>query len=160
MKYYLFRHGETYFSKNKIPYGESEQTAEILPEATKIVTKIGNYLLEKNPDACFTSPILRCKQTTHIIEGISNLKFLPDIRITEYGNETYEEMANRIGSFLDGVAGKYESIAICSHGYPLAVISALILKGSFDLSDLPNYPLTGIVIEIENKKAKEVNFRD
>ena len=63
MIYYIFRHGETYFSKNDVPYGTKFNSAELLPEFIPVTERLGEYLKDKLGNNNFTSPFLeQCKQ--------------------------------------------------------------------------------------------------
>jgi broad specificity phosphatase PhoE len=163
MNYYLLRHAESYFSKHHIPYGDQVETAEILPEGIPITKEIGKYLAKQDIDAFFASPYKRSVQTARIIEKIVNKKFTLDKRIEEEKikrkKETFEEMFERLENFLDYIKSKkFESVAICSHGWPLAALFALITKGQVTLEDLDNYPKPGLLIEIKNKSVKYHDF--
>jgi len=163
MKYFIFRHAITYFNKNRIPYGGKVETAEILPEGIPIIKKIGVYLAKKDIDAYFSSPYKRCVQTTQIIENIIDKKFVLDERIAEEminrKKETFEEMVERLSNFVDFTkTKKFKTVAICSHGWPIAALVALITKGEVKLEDLDNYPKPGFLIEINNKVAKYSDF--
>lgn len=163
MNYYLLRHAESYFSKHHIPYGDQIETAEILPEGIPITKKIGAYLVKQDIEAYFASPYKRCVQTARIIEKIVNKKFTLDKRIEEEKinrkKETFEEMVERLENFLDYTKSKkFESVAICSHGWPIAALFALITKGQVKLEDLDKYPKPGLLIEIKNKSVKYHDF--
>lgn len=165
MNYYIFRHGESYFSKHHIPYGKEIESAEILAEGIPTSKKVGKYLAKKNIDVYFSSPYKRCVQTAEIIERITNEKFILDARIGEEminrKKETFEKLVKRLRNFLDYIESKrFEGVAICSHGWPIAVLVALITKGEAKLRDLDNYPKPGILIEIKNKSISSLDFNN
>lgn len=159
MKYYIFRHGETFFTKNDLPYGDQAKTAPILEEGVSAIKRLGKYLKDKETDAHFSSPYPRCKQTVKIIKNIIGKQFSFDDRLHDFDAESINDMANRLKSFYEELKGKnYKNIAICTHGFPIAVLKNLIIKEKFTLADLSNYPKPGILVEIENKKIEPIDF--
>ena len=163
MNYYIFRHSETYFSKNDAHYGSLNETAEIIPEGVAATERLAKYLATKNINAFYSSPFKRCVQTAEIVEKITGKKFLTDTRIGEeminYGKETFDELVDRIKKFLDEIkTKKYQGIAICSHGWPIASLVAQITKGEVSQNDLKSYPACGILIEIENGVTTKKDF--
>lgn len=159
--FYIFRHGETYNTKNKIMYDEiSVVEADILPEAKPIVRKMGQYLTNKQLDYCTSSPVKRCRQSVKIIEKEINIKFNFDERLTEYFGENVEHMVKRLQDFLEEIKQKnYSSVAICSHGEPVSALIKLLTKGGFTEDDLHNFPDTGIVAVVKAGKVEFKNFR-
>lgn len=162
MKFYIFRHGETFNTKHSINYDEkSVIEADILPEAKRTIKRLAKYLGDKNVDFCVSSPIKRCRQTVNIIEDNTNYKFSYDKRITEYHKETVKEMVERLRGFLNDIdEKKYKSVAICSHGEPVSALTNLLTKGSFTEDDLGNYPKTGVVVIVEKGKSNIKSFRE
>lgn len=163
MKYYIFRHSETYFSKYNIHYGGSLESAEIIPEGIPVTKRLAEYLKKKDFDRFFTSPFKRCVQTAEIIEEITGIKYIEDPRIGEEmincGKETFEDVVERIKNFLEEIKLKnYKAVAICSHGWPIAILTTLITKGKVSHQDLDNFPECGILIEIKNGKLLTKNF--
>src|SRR3972149_2054205 len=110
MKFYIFRHAETYFSKFDIHYGESVESAEIIPEGIPVTERLAKYLAGEDIDAYYTSPFKRCTQTAEIIEKITKMKFIKDARIGEeminYGKETFNGVIDRVKDFLDQIKTK------------------------------------------------------
>ncbi|HLE48935.1 MAG TPA: histidine phosphatase family protein [Patescibacteria group bacterium] len=163
MTFYIFRHGATYFSKNKIFYGDAVETAEILPENTPIIKKLASYLKKVSIDKGFTSPYKRSVQTTDIIKKEIGLEFEIDDRLGEqmmlYGKETFKEFQKRLTDFVNEVKEKnYKNVAICSHGWPIAGLIAAILKGKIQKIDLLKYPETGELIIIKDGKVETIDF--
>jgi broad specificity phosphatase PhoE len=161
MKYFIFRHGETYNTKNSIDYDDkSVVEADILPESIPVIKNIARFLSKKNIDYCVSSPLKRCRQTTKIIEENTNYNFAIDQRITEYYNESVKSMVKRLKDFLEEIDKKgYSTIAICSHGEPVSALVKLIVDGKFTIKDLHKYPQTGVVVVVENNKVTFKNFR-
>src|SRR3989344_1063516 len=73
LKVYLFRHGETYYNKNKIFTGwkESRLTNEGIKQARKIAEKLKN----KKIDVAFQTDLSRSKDTLKYV-----MKYHPEIR--------------------------------------------------------------------------------
>jgi broad specificity phosphatase PhoE len=159
MNYYIFRHGETFFTKNDLPYGDQAETARILKEGVPAIKRLGKYLRDKNTDAHFSSPYPRCKQTVKIVKNIIKKEFIFDDRLHDFNAESINNMVERIKSFYEEIQNKdYKNIAICTHGWPISILQGFIIKNSFDLANLENYPNPGTLVEIENGKEKIINF--
>jgi broad specificity phosphatase PhoE len=161
MDFYIFRHGETYFSKLDIPYGDMIESAEILPEALPVIEKLAKYFQNIDTDTNFASPFVRCRQTVEIIEKIAGKKFVYEDKLKDWnlGKESLEKMILRIKDFYEKLMKKnYKSVAICTHGYPINALIALATKGEATNSDLYNYPRTGVLIIIKNKKKDYLDF--
>ncbi|MFC1600543.1 phosphoglycerate mutase family protein [Patescibacteria group bacterium] len=159
MNYYIFRHGETFFTKNDLPYGDQAETAQVLEEGIPAIKALAKYLKNKNTNAHFSSPYPRCKQTAGIVEKFIQKKFIYDNRLHDFNAESINNMVNRLKSFYEELKSKnYKNIAICTHGYPIAVLRSLITKDKFTLADLNSYPKPGMLVEIENGKTKLINF--
>ena len=163
MTHYIFRHGETYFSKNDITYSKYLYSAEILPESISATEKIAEFLKEKNINKAYTSPFKRAIQTAKIITRKAKIKFETDKRIGEelinYGKETFEEFEARISGFVNELKSqKFQNIAICSHGWPIAALIALIIKDNLKKGDLGSYPKCGELIIIKNKLVEKIDF--
>ena len=105
MKFYIFRHAETYFSKFDIHYGESVESAEIIPEGIPVTERLAKYLAGEDIDAYYTSPFKRCTQTAEIIEKITKMKFIKDGQIQKFSGKPYCTICSRLiaGSELKGV---------------------------------------------------------
>jgi len=163
MKYYIFRHSETFFSKYHIPYGPFQDSARILSKGIPTTRRLASYLKAIPTDAYFSSPYLRCRQTVEIIEKEAGVKFTVDPRLAEemitHGQESFEALEKRISSFIAEIKAKnYQTVAVCSHGWPIACLVALVTKGKATRKDLDLYPNPGVLFCIEGKKMKEINF--
>lgn len=163
MIYYIFRHGETYFSKNNIHYGEHYADADILPEAVPVIEKIAEYLKDKISDDNYTSPFKRAIQTVEIVERITGKIFLPDERLQEEklsrAGETLEQLEKRLKSFVKEMDNnKFKVVTICSHGWPISAFLGLLTKGYITKIDLGTYPKCGQLITVEGKTVKTLDF--
>lgn len=163
MVFYIFRHGETYFTKNDIPYGDSLKTAEILPESFPVIERIGNYLKGKIDDNSYTSPFKRALQTAKIVQNITGIKFRPDDRLREEelsrALETLGQMEERLRSFITDMHGiKAQNVAVCSHGWPIAALIAILTKNRITKKDLSCFPKCGELTVIEGTSVKTLDF--
>jgi broad specificity phosphatase PhoE len=163
MIYYIFRHGETLFTKNNVTYGENFETAEILPETVPVIERVGNYLKDKIDNDNYTSPFKRALQTIEIVEKITGKKFIPDARIREEGlsraNETLIQLEQRLRNFLDDINNKnVKIVAICSHGWPIAALISIITNNRVTKFDLSDYPKCGELTIIEGTALKTLDF--
>lgn len=158
-KYYIFRHGQTRNSKFHLPYPKDNRQIKILKDSIPALKKMAEYLKNISPDLCVSSEYLRCQQTTKIITKITGFKFKKDSRLNEFGGETFLEFTRRIKDFIDEVEkNKYQSVFICTHGAGISTIKKLLIKGKMKQRELPFYPKPGILLCIENKTVKRIDF--
>lgn len=158
--FYIFRHGETFASRDEIPYGDKQLTAEILPEAIPVLERLGEYLAQFKSDMRISSEFLRCRQTVEIVSSKINAEFEFDQRLNEYYKESLDDYRVRIKGFVDEITQKnVENIFICTHGAGIAAIKNFLVKGEFLDEDLPDYPKTGILTIIKDKNFEEISFR-
>lgn len=159
--FYLFRHGQTYFSKNEIPYGTSEHTAEILPEAHAPTQKIAAYLKLQHVEYAARSEFLRCAQTAGIIEKEIGLHFEPEKLLNELSEKNFDQFIDRMKTLADMLFGlEAQHIALCTHGANVAAMKKLLCNQPFQLHDLRFYPKTGVVVRIEEGTITEVDFNE
>ncbi len=162
MDFYIFRHGETYYSKHNIPYGLNVENASILPESIPITKRLAEYLKNINTDCHMASPYLRCRQTVEIVEQITGKEFEYDDLLHDYNPnlESVTDTAKRTKKFYENISQKdYKQIAICTHGYPIAMLKSIITKGYINTNpERLVYPQTGVLLIIKNKKISFVDF--
>jgi len=163
MIYYIFRHGETYYTKNDLHYGEHYADADILPEGIPVIENMAEYLKDKLSDHNYTSPFKRALQTVGVVERITGKIFTPDERIREEGlsraQESLEQLEQRLRDFIGDTESKNPPcVSICSHGWPIATLAALLTKGHVAKIDLGNFPKCGQLLVIENKILKTLDF--
>lgn len=158
--YYLFRHGQTHYSKYGLPYGENNLKAEILPESFPILERMGEFLKGIPSEFNASSEFLRCRQTTEIIKRVTNKDFVFDKQLNEFYQTTFKEFSDKLIIFLKQVNDNSvnETLVICSHGAVLAGLKHLILEGQFEEPQLLDYPQTGVIICLEDKKLRELDF--
>lgn len=162
MIYYIFRHGETYYSKNNLHYGDKYESAEILSEYIPVIEKLANYLKGKLTDYNYTSPFRRAIQTVEIVSVITGKKFVPDDRLKEEGlsraEESLEQMESRLKSFLDETKSLNSDVAVCTHGWPIAALLSIITKGFVTKTDLGKFPKCGQLLIVEGTSVKTMDF--
>lgn len=163
MTYYIFRHGETYQTKNNLLYGDDVETAEILVECIPAIQKLSSYLKRVESGANFSSPYLRCRQTVEIVSKITNKKFKYDDRLQEFifGKESILQLVERLKNFLFEVNSKqYNNVIICTHGYPISGLVQLIRLGRVREPELNNYPKPGVLTIISPEKLETIDFNE
>lgn len=159
MDLYIFRHGQTFFSKNHLPYGENERTAEILPEGIAPIEKLAHYFSGILTEANFSSELLRCRQTVGIIERIAAKKFVFDPRINEVSETNLEFFVERVKNFWQTLQDQHlGSVAVCTHGGVMAVLKHLQTTGTFSPTDIYDYPPSGVLAIIRGKVYEEIDF--
>lgn len=161
MKFYIFRHAETFPSKNMGGiYDKDNYTTPILYEGKDTTIHLANYLKEIPSDLNVSSPYERCKETVKMISRISGKEFVLDERIGEFYQIEYKEFKERIKDFLKDVRDKdYQNIVICTHGAAMSLLVHLIS----DREPEENIPIsefkkTGVLIKVENKNFQEIDF--
>lgn len=156
--YYIFRHGQTIYSKTETPYGENERTAEILPEAKPVIENIAKKLSTFPIEKCFRSEFLRCKQTSEIIEAISKIHFEPMPLLNEFVEDNFDLFEKRMEETVNKLESLSEThIALCTHGANVAGFKKLLLGQEFHSHDLMYYPKTGVILVIQDGKIEEID---
>jgi len=158
-KYYIFRHGQTFNSKNHVPYPEDNFPIEILPESIPVLEKLAVYLKNIPSDYNVSSEYVRCQQSVKVMTEISGLYFDNESRLNEFDKGSFEEFNKRIESFLNDLNQKnYKTVVICTHGAVVAGLKNILLGKNFDETKLRDFPDTGVLICIEGQKIEEINF--
>jgi broad specificity phosphatase PhoE len=165
MKYYLFRHGATRASTtDNVYHGEEIITAEILESGKPAIKRMAKYLDGKDISMYCTSPFKRCIQTMDLIKEKTGKTFYIDDRLGEFmedRGESFEIFGQRMQSFLKSLElKKKESVAVCTHGAGLSALKHYITEGNYKYENLMDFPDSGILWVIENKKLQEINFDD
>lgn len=160
--FYFFRHGETFYSKNNVPYGNDVHLAEILPEGIPAIERLGQKLATFPLDVGYSSTYHRVLQTVEIVNTHLNIRFGKDHRLDEMSvEESIEDVGKRVQAFLeDPNVLKNKHIAVCTHGAVLAAAKHLIQTGVFTPYDLPDYPKPGVLWIFNGKELQEHSFRD
>ncbi len=173
---YFVRHGETDFNLFKITQGQLDVSLNQmgLLQVEALANKLKNYKF----DYVFSSPLIRCKQTTQailsfhkdlqpkfderlmevskgILQGGKNSKevyadFFNDPK--KYGGETEEEVFNRVSSFLKDIElYKSKKILIVSHHGVLKYIQFCLAGKDIKKDKL-------IISDIDNCGIMKLNF--
>ncbi len=160
MKFYIFRHGETFASKTFTPYEGDNFNTPILYEGKDTTIKLANYLKDVPSDLNVSSPYERCRETVKIITEITGKEFIFDDRVGEYFQIEYEKYKGRIVNFLEEVKQKsYQDIVICTHGATMSMLVHLLCDDSPEEKiPVSEFKQTGVLVIIENKTIKEVDF--
>lgn len=157
--YYLFRHGGTQASKTNSDYGSEIFSAHILPESIEPIKKIGEYLKDIHSDFNVSSEFLRCRETAQIVSDITGKQFSFDQRLNEFYQEEFNHLETRLRDFLKEINSRdYQTVLICSHGGVISGLKHLILEDNFEPRDLMDYPQTGILLVIKDKKLEQIDF--
>ena len=161
MKYYIFRHGETFETKHNLLYGNRVKTAEILPEGIPTIERLAKHIQNIESDFNISSPFIRCKQTVGIVEKITQKTFKFEEKLGEYLEleETFDQMARRVKQFIDELSSEgYKNVIICTHGGIIAALTHHITEGSFEEHQLYDFPKPGVLISIEDGKMTKRDF--
>lgn len=83
MKFYIIRHGVTEWNTQFRIQGAAD--VPLAPEGIRLAAKTGEALKDIPFDICFTSPLIRAKQTAQLILGerINKIPIMEDERIQE-----------------------------------------------------------------------------
>lgn len=157
--FYIFRHGQTYYSKNEIPYGENERTAHILPESRNSIEKIGEYLKSIPELVAYRSEFLRCQETAKIIESKNDFKFIQTPLLNEFTENEFPQFLARMKearSFLLNLSA--EHIAICTHGAVVAALQKLLVNQEFHAHELMYYPKTGVIVKVDGEHVTSIDL--
>lgn len=161
MRFYIFRHGQTFATKFGRPYGLTIFSAGILEEGKPALIKMGQYLKDIPSDFNVSSPFRRCKQTVEIISKESGNSFSFDKRLGEYLLETRANCRKRINSLiLEMESLGYETVLICTHGAVISELMNLLLPGVYSPGTGFRYPDPGVLIIVEDGEYKEISFNN
>jgi broad specificity phosphatase PhoE len=157
--FYLVRHGLATHSTHG--YGKRKLTAALLPEGVPAIQKMAQFLKTVPTSTNISSEIIRCRETSAIIEGVTGKKFIFDARLNEDYHETIGELRTRVHSFLDSVfKSSHTHIIVCTHGVIVSAIKNLLVNGAFVTRHMRtyDYPQTGELMIIEGKNIRLINF--
>ncbi len=157
--YYIFRHGQTKYSKYRLPYPKDNRLVEILPEGKVAIERLGKYLKDIKSLKNFSSEYYRCRETVKIIGKISGLKFKKDKRLNEKSGENFSDFKTRVKDFVEEIEKKeYKTVMICTHGAVIAAIKKMLLKKNLRITDLLFYPKTGVLLIVKGKEVEKIDF--
>ena len=157
--WYIFRHGLATHSKNG--YGDQILTAQVLPEGRPPIERLGVYMRVLPYEVGYRSHLLRCEKTAQIVTDATGNPFMPDARLNEQYQETFESVHDRVQAFVaDANASPHTYIWVCTHGVIIAALRHFILDGQFWRSMENNYTQPGELLMIANGKDEVLNFRE
>lgn len=164
MNFYLTRHAQTYESKRSVDYGDNILTAKIIKEGIPAIERMSRFLKNIDTDINICSELKRCRQTSKIISGITDKKFIFDSRINEYldkyEGETFLHLRQRIESFLSDLKTKnYKNILVVTHGAIIAGIKNLLLNRKFEEKDIVDYPDCGELVIVKDERLEIFDFK-
>ena len=101
MLIYIVRHGLTEWNKLKKLQGAAD--VPLAKEGILLAKKIGEALQGVKFDICFTSPLLRAKQTAECVLGERDIPIIPDKRIQEinFGVLEGNQVRDAEGNYID-----------------------------------------------------------
>jgi len=144
---------------SKTGYGDKILTAEILPEGIPPVKRIGAYLREIPYDFGACSEFIRCRQTAAIVSEITGRGFVPDARLNEQYQESFDAVRDRVRAFvIEMQQSPHQHIWVCTHGIVIAALKHLILTGSFAQKDELDYILPGEILVIHAGESQVIRL--
>ncbi|MFA5025185.1 MAG: histidine phosphatase family protein [Candidatus Shapirobacteria bacterium] len=158
-KYYLFRHGDTFYTKNRQPYPQDNFSVEILPDGIPALEKLAIYLKDINSDFNVSSEYLRCQQSNKIVSNISELDFVNDARLNEFSHEIFDNLVKRLESFINEMKKRqYKTIVVCTHGAVIAGLKNILIGSEYEKREMVDYPRPGVLTVVEDKNINEIDF--
>ncbi len=158
-KYYIVRHGETFASLNSVPYGDQQETAEILPEGVPAIKRLAEYLKTVPTDINYTSRFLRCLQTSQAINQITGKEFEKHKLLGEYVEPTFDEFKERMQTLVTELEqAEKTTYLLCTHGGIISALKHLLIFGEYEESDLMDYPVPGTLMIISSSGSEVINF--
>jgi broad specificity phosphatase PhoE len=163
--FYIFRHGDTietgkwWFKFIGRKY--DSRNIRILPKAKYGLEGIGKFLKNIKTDANFTSPYIRCIESSDIVGRISHKKYQPDDRIRELerNGESLRSFNERVRSFFDEIrSNNYSAVSICTHGAVIGTLKHLAKRDKFCFFHVLDYPNPGNLIIIKDGMIKTLDF--
>lgn len=157
--YYIFRHGETFATKQKGWYWYKLYSATILEEGKPSILRLAEYLKKIPTDFNVSSPFLRCRQTVDIVSTITGKEFKFDKRIGEHTFEFPWVFKKRILSFVNEIENSdKQNILICTHGVVIQMLIKYLAKDNPTLIESMVAPFPGVLIIIKDGKLIDMNF--
>ncbi len=159
MKLYLIRHGETLDNKNGIVMGRSNGLLSDIGERQS--EQVSSFLIDKNIDLIYSSPLKRCIQTAEIISEKLDVEFVVNELINERdlgiyngvnienvsfhdldidnaqnminGVEPLGSIRKRVNDFLNSLEFDNSSnIGVVSHNNPIRMLLSIFLNRDYE----------------------------
>lgn len=157
--FYIFRHGETFASRDKVPYGDRQYETEVLPEGIEPIKRLANYLSFTKTDFHYTSELIRCLQTSQIVTQITGKKFEQNSLLNEYLEDSFDQFRERVKKFVDQANQETnKTFLICTHGAVISALKHLIIFGEYEEHDLMDFPVPGTLMILNNTGSEIVDF--
>lgn len=157
--YYIFRHGETFSTRDKVPYGDKQYEAEVLPEGIEPIKRLANYLAYTKTDYHITSELIRCLQTSQIVTQITGKKFEQNPLLNEYLEDAFDEFKERMKTLVASLEEEHgRTYLICTHGAVISALKHLIIYGEYEEQNLMDFPVPGTLMIINNTGSEIVDF--
>lgn len=135
-------------------------SAPVLSEAENEIRHIGHFLQKERIDALYSSPFLRCRQTSSIIGEITKVSTTVDTRIRGYFFEPPWILKKRTEDFLLSLErSEFQRIGICSHGVVIARLLTLLLQKPLRIPDLLHQMSPGKVAVYKDGLLEVKDFR-
>ena len=158
LKIYLFRHGETYYNKEKVFTGWKD--SKLTPEGVKNAETVAEKLKNKKFQIAFQSHLTRSKQTLKIV-----LKYHPeckrvitDDRIIErsYGDlqgKTHKEFIEKYGKRLYNIYHRSYSVPP-PNGESIKMVEKRVLSFIHDLIDFMRRKKVNVAISAHGNSMR------
>lgn len=157
--FYIFRHGETFVTKNGGWYWFRVYNAPILDEGKPAIKRMAKYLKTIPSDINYVSPYLRCRQTADIVNKVTGKGFVVDKRIREYFVETPWMFASRIKNFLEDVERhNYKTVMICTHAGVITQLIKQITRTYAQEKGIQTFPRPAILTIASKRGIRQINF--
>lgn len=170
MNYYIFRHGETFATRDNVEYGKHVIDATILPEGIPVTKRLADYLKNIETDFNVRSEFLRVAQTAEIITNVTGKEFVTDERLNDTlvapkkflnvfpRTESRQNFIDRVSSFVSELQTKsYQTVLIGTHGGVIAALKHIITKGEFTYDQIMDFPNPGVLTVIKDT-IEEIDF--
>ena len=179
MLLYIVRHGETDWNKAGKVQGRTDiplnERGRYLAEAT------AEGMKDVRIDFCYTSPLIRAKETAQIILGEREIPLVEEKRIeeicfgkcegmkfrgeiTDPGSEAFQRFFTDTGCFLSEIADREDlkdsHILISTHG---AAMTALLnrIKGNMQIKDFWKYKVPkNCAVSVVEIKGKDIIIKE
>lgn len=166
MNLFVMRHGTTIWNEKGITQGRSQN--RLSKTGIELAKERAKEYANTKFDVIVCSPLMRTVQTANIMNKFHNVKILKDERLLEidqgyftgkskdnltkeelknkslrsksYGMESFEEVKDRVVSFLKDLKQKYpfQNILIVTHNCNATFFDYVLRKEKFDAKNFPN----------------------
>jgi len=157
--YYIFRHGETFSTRDGTPYGERQFEAEILPQGVPAIKRLAEKLKDRHFDYYYTSELLRCLQTSQIVASVLGVEFEKNKLLNEMLEPGFVEFRNRVKTLVAKMEEEeYKAYLLCTHGAVISALKHLLVFGKYEEENLLDYPIPGTLMVINRSGSEILDF--